>query len=133
MDNLIIKSNIKFNNRFDFSEPNYVNSRTKIKIKCKLHNKIIYIIPSANLTRTYGGCDLCRKFDKSNIILYDNERIVLEKVVKINILINEIIKIYDSIVAAYDNLNELCSSLISRICSGKECKTIFGFKWKFIE
>lgn len=73
MENFIKKSNKKYNNRFDFSESNYVNCFEKITIKCKLHNNIINIVPVNHLQQVYGGCNNCRISDISKIELNDDE------------------------------------------------------------
>ena len=56
------------------------------------------------------------------------------KIAKINKDTNEIIKTYNSIRKAYEELNKPWNSLISKVCNGeKGRKTIYGFKWKYID
>ena len=56
------------------------------------------------------------------------------KIAKINKDTNEIIKTYNSITEAYEELNKPWNSLISKVCNGeKGRKTIYGFKWKYID
>jgi len=56
------------------------------------------------------------------------------KIAKINKDTNEIIQTYNSITKAYEELNIPWNSLISKVCKGeKGRKTIYGFKWKYID
>ena len=73
MDNIIIKSKNRFGEIFDFSNIKYVNTNTKIKIKCNVHNIEINILPFNHISQKYGGCSLCRKNDKNKIQLNKNE------------------------------------------------------------
>jgi len=73
MDNLILKSKNKFGEIFDFSNANYINTDTKIQIKCNIHNTIFDILPLNHISQKYGGCSICRKNDKKNIILENGE------------------------------------------------------------
>lgn len=44
----------------DFSEVKYYNNTTKVKLICKLHNKIFYATPNRILdSKGIRGCDLC--------------------------------------------------------------------------
>ena len=55
------------------------------------------------------------------------------KIAKINKDTDEVIKTYNSIIEAYKELNKPWNSLISKVCNGeKGRKTIYGFKWKYI-
>ena len=58
-----------------------------------------------------------------------------KKVAKVDINTNKILKIYNSITDAYKDIGQKRSSLISKVCMGKEKgrKTIYGFKWKYVE
>jgi len=56
------------------------------------------------------------------------------KIAKINKDTNEIIKTYNSIREAYEELNKPWNSLISKVCNGEKGRnTIYGFKWKYID
>ena len=56
------------------------------------------------------------------------------KIAKINKDTDEVIKTYNSIIEAYKELNKPWNSLISKVCNGeKGRKTIYGFKWKYID
>lgn len=56
------------------------------------------------------------------------------KIAKINKETNEIIKTYNTIREAYEELNKSWNSLISKVCNGKKGrKTIYGFKLKYID
>lgn len=61
MDNLILKSKNKFGEIFDFSNTKYINTDTKIEIKCNIHNTKINILPLNHISQKYGGCSICRK------------------------------------------------------------------------
>lgn len=75
MNNLIKKSINKFGDIFDFTECKYTNCKTKIFLKCKIHNTIINILPTSHLTQIFGGCDMCRKNKKLDIKLNNNEQL----------------------------------------------------------
>jgi hypothetical protein len=56
-----------------------------------------------------------------------------KKVAKIDIKTNNIIKIYSTITEAYKELNIPWNSLISKVCNKeKGRKTIYGFKWEYV-
>jgi len=55
----IEKSNIKFNNNYDFTNFKYILAKTKSELKCKKHNNIINISQTDHLMSIYGGCKLC--------------------------------------------------------------------------
>lgn len=73
MENLINKSNIKFNCRFDFTNSIYIKSKEKIYFKCKIHNEVINLLPEVHLKQKFGGCSMCRKNEKNDIQLNQNE------------------------------------------------------------
>ena len=55
------------------------------------------------------------------------------KISKINKDTNEVIKKYSNITEAYKELNKPWNSLISKVCNKeKGRKTIYGFKWEYI-
>ena len=60
----IKKANIKFNNKFDYSKVDYVNSQTKVKIICPEHGEFEQT-PDTHLNSKYG-CKKC--FKRSNKI-----------------------------------------------------------------
>jgi len=62
-EKFIIKAKIKFNDKFDYSDSNYLNSSTKIKIKCNEHNEFFEQIPSEHL-RGKNGCNYCTRNPK---------------------------------------------------------------------
>jgi hypothetical protein len=75
MEQVILKSNKKFGDRFDFTNTFYKDfTRTKLSIRCKRHNEHIDIIPRDHLRQVFGGCKQCQK-EKPEIILQDNETI----------------------------------------------------------
>jgi len=59
----INKANIVHNNKYDYSETNYISANIKVKIKCPIHG-IFEQIPNSHL-RT-NGCSLCSG-SKTNI------------------------------------------------------------------
>lgn len=55
------------------------------------------------------------------------------KIAKIDIKTDNIIKVFNTITEAYKELNKPWNSLISKVCNEKDKrKTIYGFKWKYI-
>jgi hypothetical protein len=54
-----------------------------------------------------------------------------KKIGKIDKKTNKLIKIYNSITEAYEELDKPWNSLISKVCMGKR-KTIYGYKWKYM-
>lgn len=69
MEKFINKSIIKFGNKYDYSKINYVNSLTKVEIKCNLHNTFFFQVPSEHL-RGKNGCPLCQKKKKVIVVKY---------------------------------------------------------------
>jgi len=57
-EKFINKCELKFNNKFDYSEIDYIDSKTKIKIRCKKHDYSFYQAPSEHL-RGKNGCIHC--------------------------------------------------------------------------
>ena len=51
--------NKKYNNKFDYSEVNYINTYTKIKIKCPIHGEFIQT-PDSHINSKFG-CPKCGK------------------------------------------------------------------------
>lgn len=66
-DIFIQQSNIKHNNKFDYSLIEYINNRTKIKIICPIHG-IFDQTPNDHL---HGGCLKCS--DESRIGVFNNK------------------------------------------------------------
>ena len=56
-----ISDDVKQEFNFDYSEMEYINTSTKIKIKCIKHNHYFKIEPFSHLRRIYGGCNQCRR------------------------------------------------------------------------
>lgn len=75
--------------------------------------------------------------DNLEWITYKNNTIhsIGKKIAKIDVDTNNVIKIYNTITEAYKELNKPWSSLISKVCNGKEKgrKTVYGFKWKYVD
>ena len=57
IDKFISESNIKYNNKFDYSLVNYVNNKTNVKIICPIHGEFEQI-PEVHLNGKYG-CFKC--------------------------------------------------------------------------
>lgn len=92
MEIIIQKSKDKFKDIFDFSNTKYVNTNTKIQIKCVVHNINIDILPFNHITQKYGGCQLCRNCDKNKIILDENEQVMdvnIDKYKKLYLITNK--------------------------------------------
>ena len=100
---LIEKSNLKFNNNFNFKDFIYNSATEKNKIVCIKHDKCIIISASDHLKSMYGGCKDCNpkfynKKEKKEIIKNEIKlNITLEKNEKFKLL-----KLLD-----YDNLYKI--------------------------
>jgi Zn finger protein HypA/HybF involved in hydrogenase expression len=55
-DDFIKKSNVKHNNLYDYSKVNYINSKTKVNIVCKIHGEFNQQ-PDSHLSGI--GCPIC--------------------------------------------------------------------------
>jgi hypothetical protein len=64
-EKFINKAIIKFGDKFNYEEIDYVNSTTKIKIKCNEHNLFFNQIPSEHL-RGKNSCNECTRNPKVN-------------------------------------------------------------------
>jgi hypothetical protein len=64
-EKFINKAIIKFGNKFNYDEIYYIDSTTKIKIKCNKHNLFFYQAPSEHL-RNKNGCNVCTRNPKVN-------------------------------------------------------------------
>jgi len=74
MEQIIKKSKIKFGDIFNYDNIGYVNYKSKIKLKCTIHQNLFDILPSNHLRQIYGGCNKCRENDKlKRIVLKQNE------------------------------------------------------------
>ena len=71
----IIKAILIHGDRYDYSKVEYVNAKTKILIKCKIHNIWFYQNPD-NLKRKIG-CPLCKK-EKIALSLENLREVMLE-------------------------------------------------------
>lgn len=47
--------------KYDYSQVQYVNSRTRVKIYCRKHNFAFYQTPKAHFTAKHNCCPLCVK------------------------------------------------------------------------
>lgn len=59
-EKFIEKAKISHGDKYDYSHVNYINSRTKIEIFCKEHDRIFYQIPN-NHIQGRTGCTECEK------------------------------------------------------------------------
>ena len=57
--NFLTKSKGMFGNRFDYTELGYIDSNTKVKIRCIKHDHIFIILPSKHPRNIPGGCKFC--------------------------------------------------------------------------
>lgn len=63
--NLIDRSNSKFDNNFDFSHVNnYRSQKTEIRVVCRKHDKRIVISYGNHIGNKYGGCLECQQDDR---------------------------------------------------------------------
>lgn len=90
----------KFGNEFcDYSNVNYINTSTKVKLKCKLHNYFFYQTPQNHMSKIVKsgckGCPLCSK----------NTRLTNEEFIKISMSIFN--NMYDYSEAEYLNQNSI--------------------------
>lgn len=90
-NDFINKSNIKHNNKYDYSHVEYTNNITKVKIICNEHGEF-YQQPSSHMNGS--GCPLCSS-DKGGITLT-----TVDFIKKANIVHN---KIYDYSKVIYKN------------------------------
>lgn len=60
---------------YDFSEVEFKNTATKIKIKCNIHNKVFYPTPN-NILRHKSICPMCaiEQQKENSRLTYDNIR-----------------------------------------------------------
>jgi hypothetical protein len=75
---------------FDFSQFEYKNSYTKIKLKCKIHNHL-FETAYGSLQKGRNGCKFCRK----NKLSYSNDEFIIECCKKHNNLYDYSKVIYD--------------------------------------
>ncbi len=68
-DNFISKAQTRFGNKYDYSKSDYINSQTKIEIKCNEHNNIFKQSPSEHL-RGKNGCNYCTRNPKMNTEMF---------------------------------------------------------------
>lgn len=73
----ILKAKQIYGDRFDYSETEYINARTKLKIICKLHGEHL-LLPHHHLNGTAGGG--CPQCGKSSI--NDNKRLTQQQFIE---------------------------------------------------
>ena len=56
--NFIKKCTDKFGDKYDYSEIDYINKKTKVKITCNHHGEF-FILPTEHLRSNTGGCRGC--------------------------------------------------------------------------
>lgn len=56
MEQFIIKANELYNNKYDYSKVNYINSKTKVKIMCNIHGEF----EQTPLRHYKSGCQKCK-------------------------------------------------------------------------
>lgn len=76
-NDIIEKSKIKYNDKYDFTNFKYISAKTKGELKCKKHNNIFMITPTDHLNTIYGGCNICINEIKN--IEKNKKKIALEK------------------------------------------------------
>ena len=68
MDKFIEKSKNKFNNNFCYNSLNYITSKNIIQLECIKHSNIFKITPRNHLNTEFGGCKVCDKEYRFNIL-----------------------------------------------------------------
>ena len=82
-EKFIEKAKNKFYNKYEYCDINYIDSKTKIKIKCNEHNDYFLQVPAEHL-RGRNGCKFCQE---KNITVKDiKEKIpnALSSIIKLN-------------------------------------------------
>jgi hypothetical protein len=85
MEKFLKKCLDKFDVMYDYSEMKYINSLTKIKIKCNLHDEYFFQSPVEHL-RGRNGCNICKKkISKTEVIIkksktLNNDEFILRSV-----------------------------------------------------
>ena len=59
-EKFIEKAKNKFHNKYEYCDINYIDSKTKIKIKCNEHNNYFLQVPAEHL-RGRNGCKFCQE------------------------------------------------------------------------
>ena len=81
IDDFIVRANILHNNKYDYSEANYINCKTKIKIICPTHG-IFKQTPDNHLNN--HGCTHCGKDITTNIMKNVAAESFIGKAIKIH-------------------------------------------------
>lgn len=89
-EEFIKQANKVWNNKYDYSESNYINSNKYITIRCPIHNLKFQQIANQHL-RKHEGCPECKKENYSNIYKQTKE----EFIQKANIVWNKINILFD--------------------------------------
>jgi len=80
---LFIKKAIRIHgNKYDYSKVEYINSRTKVIIICKEHNRIKEFIQTPDNHLSGHGCKYCKKIKLSNTFKKSNKQFIDECVNK---------------------------------------------------
>jgi len=76
-EEFVKKANILYKCKYDYSESNYINTDTKVKIACPQHNIIFWQTPHAHLNYKFGCC-LCAEDNKkqNNLEKYGVENVL---------------------------------------------------------
>lgn len=98
IENFITESNKIHNCKYDYSEVDYKNNHTKIKIICKIHNYIFEQTPDSHINQK-SGCPKC-KLDKFSI----DYRQTKEEFIKNSNIVHENKYNYD--LVEYVNINK---------------------------
>lgn len=147
---IIVNTNSNNRKIKDFLQPDgykrvYLYDEKNIKKGFLLHRLIAkFFLPDGNIY--YSNNDYVVNHinkDKSNNSIENLEWTTIKnnvihgcgkKIAKIDKITNLPIKIYDTITDAYKELDKPWNSLISKVCNdGYGRKTIYGFKWKYID
>ena len=59
MNSFIKKSKLKFNERFSYTNLNYITTKKSIQLTCIKHSNTFTITTRSHLDSEYGGCIKC--------------------------------------------------------------------------
>lgn len=71
----IKKAEQKYGDICDYSQTEYINAKTNLKIRCKLHDYVFCVLPY-NHMRNGGGCPYCRRDKIRNALAMSREEFI---------------------------------------------------------
>lgn len=70
-----------YGDSYDYTNTIYINSSTKVAIRCKVHNAVFYVLPSNHLKYGKGGCPMCAN-EARLVLLSSNSKTIKEEAAK---------------------------------------------------